>query len=432
MRADAAARPTAHALAFLRRSAWLMLGAAIGVAVSIAAFSIATILARGVAIPLGIVLAVLGTAALGLVPGARELEVTAARSMLAVESELIVPRHPLAAHRLQNVVWVFAHVLAGTVAAALLFGVLPWLLAGVIAVAIGGAPAAGLPSPATGAWTATAVIGAIVIALACIPAFWAIGVVLAALAPRGLGPTAGDRLAIAEAKLSREAEHVRLARELHDGIGHALTIVSVQAAGGRRALATDPSAADAALGSIETTARTALEELDHLLGVLRDASEDTSGHDGSDRISAAVSDPRTADAALAELIARHRDAGLEVRARIVLPPELAPLVDTTVVRVVGEALTNAQRYAAPGPVDVVIETVSAQPSTQPASPHAVSQAVSIIVASRLDPRRSARRTGGRGLEGIAERTALFGGTASAGPEGDRWLVRASIPVETAR
>src|SRR5690606_11406664 len=83
----------------IRRSAWLMLGAAIGLAVILLTVSVLSVIAGNPSIPVVVLLSVIAGAALGLVPGARELEVTAARSMLQSDADLIVPGRPRNAHR---------------------------------------------------------------------------------------------------------------------------------------------------------------------------------------------------------------------------------------------------------------------------------------------------------------------------------------------
>ena len=115
---------------------------------------------------------------------------------------------------------------------------------------------------------------------------------------RLLGPTSADRLEVALTRLQAESEHTRLARELHDGIGHALTIIGVQAAAGRRALARDPDQAGSALSSIEDASRSALEELDDMLGLLRDTEAARSPEPDLDRLST--------------LVSRYRSAGMEL------------------------------------------------------------------------------------------------------------------------
>ena len=98
----------------------------------------------------------------------------------------------------------------------------------------------------------------------------AIGALLAHWAPRMLGPTPAERIELLERRTATLAERNRLARELHDSVGHALSLVTIQAAAARRVLATDPAFAETALAAMETSARAALADLDHVLGLLRD------------------------------------------------------------------------------------------------------------------------------------------------------------------
>ena len=220
-------------------------------------------------------------------------------------------------------------------------------------------------------------------------------------APAFLGPTAADRLELAEARLAAEAEHTRLARDLHDGIGHALTIIAVQTAAGRRVLEADPATAARALAAAEEVARDALEDLDGVLAALRDPGERPGPEPGVDR--------------LPTLLAAHREAGLAVMAEIDDLPALPPLVSGTVYRVVAEGLANAQRYAGAG--DIILR-VEGGPGTV--------RVLGRQPAARR--RRSAGGTGGRGLVGVRERVAVLGGTVEAGPQDGRWRLRATIPV----
>src|SRR5699024_9305674 len=89
----------------------------------------------------------------------------------------------------------------------------------------------------------------------------ALGWIAARIAPRLLGPAAADRLAIVQARLAAERRHTVLARELHDGIGHALSIISIQSAAARRVIEQHPGRTVAALHVIEQTSREAQAEL---------------------------------------------------------------------------------------------------------------------------------------------------------------------------
>ncbi|GAB2899974.1 sensor histidine kinase [Streptomyces mayteni] len=147
-------------------------------------------------------------------------------------------------------------------------------------------------------WLAPPVGLAVLVALVAVVA--GAGALLARLAPALLGPTPADRLAAAERRAADLAVRNRLARELHDSVGHALSAVTLQAGAARTVLGSDPGFAREALVAIEETARQAVAELDTVLGLLRD--EDPAGRGSA---------PTLAD--LDGLLDRVRAAGLTVR-----------------------------------------------------------------------------------------------------------------------
>jgi signal transduction histidine kinase len=389
--------PSAALRRLIRRSAWLMLGAAIGLAAALLVASVLSVILGQPPIILVVVIAVLAGAGLGLVPGARELEVTAARSMLESESELVAPRRVRNAHRIQTIGWVLLHLIAGTAVAVCLFAVIPGAVLIITEAVLGRRVGSMVPVAAGSAGRTLTIVLAVLVGLAALIIIWPVGAVMAALAGRFLGPTAYDRLELAIDRANREAEHTRLARELHDGIGHALTIVSVQAAAGRRISGKDPEAAAEAFGTIEDTARNALGELDQLLAVLRDA------HGADHR-----------PVALEEIIAVHRRSGLDLKTDVDLPERLPPLLQRNVNRIVTEALTNAHRHGSAGRVQLSARYGDGKVSIEVSNP--------ATSATR-------RHGGGRGLTGISERVALFGGSVDAGRVGDRWVVRAELPFD---
>ncbi|WP_405683924.1 histidine kinase dimerization/phosphoacceptor domain-containing protein [Streptomyces sp. NBC_00057] len=116
-----------------------------------------------------------------------------------------------------------------------------------------------LPAPVSGA--------------ALVAVVWGAGALMADLAPRLLGPSPAERLAEMEERTERLLERTRLARELHETIGHALTIAVVQV-GAARAAGT-PEFTDRALAAIEDTGREALSELDRVLRLLREDADPT-------------------------------------------------------------------------------------------------------------------------------------------------------------
>ncbi|MGH3016291.1 MAG: sensor histidine kinase, partial [Gaiellaceae bacterium] len=146
-----------------------------------------------------------------------------------------------------------------------------------------------------------------------------------------------------KARLAVAEERVRIARELHDIVAHAISVIVVQAQAGQRVLEGEQASARDALGSIETTGRQALVEMRRLLGILRK----------EDRELALA--PRPSLAYLDVLAERVREAGLPVELRVEGEAKpLPPGVDLSAYRIVQEALTNALKHAGPASAQVVV------------------------------------------------------------------------------
>ncbi len=161
------------------------------------------------------------------------------------------------------------------------------------------------------------------------------------LAPRLLGPSTAERLALAEERELQLAERNRVAHELHDSIGHTLTAATIQAAVAGEVLASDPAAARAAMRSIEESTRAALEDLDYVLGVLR---EERPG---------AVPSRTLSD--LPALIDRLRHAGAVVEVN--LSGDLSQIQGTlsrAAYRILQEGTTNALRHGDGGPIEITV------------------------------------------------------------------------------
>ncbi|GAB3227944.1 histidine kinase [Glycomyces halotolerans] len=218
------------------------------------------------------------------------------------------------------------------------------------------------------------------------------------LAPRLLGPGAADRLAGARAETARLAARNRIARELHDSVGHALSVVVVQADAAARLVASDPDFAAKAMAAVGATARGALAELDTVIGALR---EDRDG-------------PRAPQPDLTDLEDLAADCGVEVGLRVSGDRgAVGGLASREAYRIVQEALTNVLRHA-----DAPIASVEVDVGADE---------VRIVVDS--PSARPAKARGGRGLIGMAERAAVLGGVLETRCEAGRWIVRASIPIE---
>ncbi|WP_312018646.1 histidine kinase [Streptomyces sp. I05A-00742] len=232
---------------------------------------------------------------------------------------------------------------------------------------------------------------------------WAAGGLLARCAPALLGPTASDRLAAAERRAQELAMRNRLARELHDSVGHALSAVLLQASAARRVLGSDPEFARQALTAIEETTRDAVGELDTVLGLLRE-----------DGPASAAPAPTLAD--LDTLLDRTRAAGGTV---VLTAPEglasLPPVVSREAYRIVQEGLSNALRHAGPVPVRLCVTTDT--------------ETLEVTVENPVGhtPART-RGGGGRGLNGIAERARLLRGSSTAGARDGVWRLSVRLPL----
>lgn len=224
------------------------------------------------------------------------------------------------------------------------------------------------------------------------------GHLITALARRLLGPSPAERLAAMEERTEQLLERNRIARELHDSIGHALTVAVVQAGAARAA--GDPAFTDRALDAIEETGRAALEDLERVLGVLRDSQRPVSGR------------PTLTDAD--RLLESARASGAKVDSELVGPLDTVPgPVSREGYRILQESLTNVLRHAGAVPVRVRIAVADGTLTLEVRNPLAVDVP---------GPGR------GSGLRGIRERAALLGGRARTGPDEGDWQVHVELPL----
>ena len=206
----------------------------------------------------------------------------------------------------------------------------------------------------------------------------------------------------ADARAAVGAERARIARELHDVVAHAVSVIVVQAQAAGRVLEGEHASARESLHAIESTARTALVEMRRLLEMLR-------AEDGDPDLA-----PQPSLEQLDVLVTQVREAGLEVDLRIEGEQRPVPAgVDLSAFRIVQEALTNTLKHAGPahalvtvryGPDEIEVEVVDDGTTAGP-------------------PGR------GHGLPGMRERAAVVGGRVETGPRAGRgYAVRASLPT----
>ncbi|MEU3746027.1 MULTISPECIES: histidine kinase [Streptomyces] len=232
-------------------------------------------------------------------------------------------------------------------------------------------------------------------------------------APRLLGPSSAERLALAAERELRLAERNRLAHELHDSIGHTLTTTTIQAAVAGELMSADPAAARAALRSIEESARAALEDLDYVLGVLREKESGAAPAEAA---------PARTLADLPELLDRLRHTGAVVELELSGEPvQVQGTLSRAAYRILQEGLTNAVRHGGGGPVEVRVAVTA--------------EGLELVVVNatgdgaRTGTGRGAFRTSGHGLPGLAERVRLLHGEFEAGPDGPRhWRLAVRLPV----
>jgi signal transduction histidine kinase len=231
----------------------------------------------------------------------------------------------------------------------------------------------------------------------------------------------------AEARRIVIEERTRIARELHDVVAHRVSLMTVQAGAAKAVAAEDPEGALRAMGAVEEAGRQALDELRHLLGVLRPET----GLDGLG--------PQPGLADLPRLVEQTRGAGLDVSlATDGVPAELPARVDLFAYRIVQEALTNVLKHAGPGAhtevrlgtdrsgivVEVLDDGKGLEPPSAAAGPFRPADSP---VGERQDRRsgRSARH----GIVGMRERALLLGGTLDARPRpGGGFRVVAHLPT----
>jgi len=209
-----------------------------------------------------------------------------------------------------------------------------------------------------------------------------------------------------ERRLAALEERSRIAREMHDILGHSLNAVAVLSEGARHVLRSAPDRADAALADIGRLSRSAVDEVRGLIDVLRTEDDPADGRPA----------PSLGD--IPDLVSGFRSTGTVIRTRVDGDPDTLPgHLGLTAYRIVQEATTNAVKHATGAAITIRV-TIS-------------DTAVDILVANGRPAaaRRDPGSSQGHGLIGIRERVRAAGGTVDAGPDAATggWKVHARLP-----
>ena len=209
----------------------------------------------------------------------------------------------------------------------------------------------------------------------------------------------------AEAAAAVAEERARIARELHDVVGHAVSVMTVQASGVRRLLNPDQDREREALMIVEQTGREALAEMRRLVGVLRRPEE------------APALAPQPSLQHLDRLVEQAREAGLPVEVQIEGDAKELPAgLDLTAYRLVQEALTNAVKHAQATSAEVLVRYEDGAVELE-------------VVDDGRGASDGSSESGGHGLVGMRERVSVYGGELEAGPRPEGgFALKARLPI----
>jgi signal transduction histidine kinase len=214
------------------------------------------------------------------------------------------------------------------------------------------------------------------------------------------------QLEIGKAAAAIVEERARIARELHDVVAHSISVMVIQARGGRRVFESEPADAREAFAVIESTGQQALDEMRRLVGMLRS---------GEDTLPLA---PQPSLKELGTLVEQVRAAGLPVQLAVEgVPRDLPPGVDLSAFRIVQEALTNALTHAGPARARVVLRYLADELELE---------------ISDDGPGTGDDVGSGYGLVGMRERVSVYGGELQAGRQpGGGYALRVRLPLRSA-
>jgi signal transduction histidine kinase len=236
---------------------------------------------------------------------------------------------------------------------------------------------------------------------------WTVGWAAVVAAPAAVGAALQVRrradagVRAEQARRAVSEERLAIAREVHDGVGHGLAVIALQAGVALHVLDRDPARARELLASIQATSRESLDGLRAELQRFRDPAAPT----------ALRPVPGLAD--LPALLSRMRDGGLVLHAQLDECPGVPADVGAAAHRIVQESLTNVLRHAGDTPAWVTVRC----------SPGGL-----LVEVRDRGAGPAAGAPAGLGIPGMRERAGAVGGRLSAGPTGEGFLVRAELPL----
>ena len=242
---------------------------------------------------------------------------------------------------------------------------------------------------------------------------WVAIVVSVCLAAEGWRMRGERRAEAAAARAETERrqgmqERLRIAQELHDVLGHHVSLINVQAGVALYLMDEEPEQARIALTAIKQSSKDLLREMRSTLGVLRGVDEEPPHHPvpGLDQLDALITDTRA--------------AGLPVDVQVSgVPRELPPSVDLAAYRIVQEALTNTRRHAGAARADVRVRYEEDELTVE-------------VDDTGVGGPAPGAETGGNGIPGMQERARALGGSLRAGPRpGGGFQVLARLPAPAA-
>ncbi|MEV6975925.1 histidine kinase [Kitasatospora sp. NPDC093806] len=413
---------------------WVFVGVVLMVYPGTYRWDLGEVLVR--AVPTDVALLVL----VALLPAMRRAEGVQARLLLVPDREQDIAAEPARgwSDRWRTALWLVGRAALGTVV-----GVASILVpATAVELVLGRTPELfGWRPPATDGQTWYPLLAPVLLFALGWLAVWA-GRLQLEMAVRLLGPSPAERLAAAELRAERLLERNLLARELHDSIGHALTVTVLQA-GAARAVG-DPAFVARALEVIEETGRQAMDDLERTLALLRDTGgPDTAPTGTAGGVDGPDARERPGIEQLPTLFDTARAAGSPVEARVDVPAGTLPgVLSREAYRIVQEGVTNALKYAPGEPIGIRIAVregrlelrcatalgpaPGASGTGSGASARGAGAGTRTVTGAGT--RLGASRRGGKGLRGIRERAVLLGGEATAGAESGEWVLAVRVPL----